>query len=116
MRFPSLQQHFFKLMSQEIAIDQKVMTLLTKNTAEQRVAALLLSISSRNARRKLSGTEFRLPMSRTDIGNFLGLTIETVSRVLSRFNKLNLIAVNGKDVQIVDLQELKVIAAVETDY
>ena len=60
---PNLQRHFFQLMSREITEDQQLITLLSKNSAEERVAALLLSISSRYARRKLSATKFRLPMS-----------------------------------------------------
>jgi CRP/FNR family transcriptional regulator len=69
-RLPNLQRHFFQLMSQEIAEDQQLLTLLSKNTADQRVATLMLSISARNKRRKLSAANFRLPMSRTDIGNY----------------------------------------------
>jgi CRP/FNR family transcriptional regulator len=111
--FPKMQRHFFQLMSQEITSDQQLITLLSKNSAEERVAALLISISSRNARRKLSSTNFRLPMSRTDIGNYLGLTIETVSRVFSRFNKQGLISVEGKEVTLVDLETLKQIANVK---
>ena len=113
---PSMQRHFFQLMSQEITSDQQLITLLSKNSAEERVAALLVSISARNARRKLSNTSFRLPMSRTDIGNFLGLTVETVSRVMSRFNKQGLINVDGKDVMLLDLEGLKEIANVTTDF
>ncbi len=101
-RLPSLQRHFFQLMSQEIAQDQQLITMLSKNSAEQRVAALLLSISARNARRRLSANAFRLPMSRTDIGNYLGLTVETVSRVFSRFQKLGILAVDNKEIAIKD--------------
>jgi len=82
---PSLQRHFFQLMSKEITNDQSLITLLSENTAEERVATLLLSISNRNLRRKLSGVRFRLPMSRADIGNYLGLTVETVSLFLDVF-------------------------------
>lgn len=109
---PSMQRHFFQLMSQEIATDQQLMTLLSKNSAEERVASLLISISARNARRKLSKTHFRLPMSRTDMGNFLGLTVETVSRVMSRFNKQGLVAVEGKEVTLLDIEALKAVAHV----
>lgn len=109
-QLPSMQRHFFQLMSQEITTDQQLITLLSKNSAEERVAALLISISARNARRKLSSTSFRLPMSRTDIGNYLGLTIETVSRVFSRFNKQGLISVEGKEVTLLNLEEMKQIA------
>jgi CRP/FNR family transcriptional regulator len=106
-RIPSLQRHFFQLMSQEIAEDQQLITMLSKNSAEQRVAALLLSISTRNARRKLSATAFRLPMSRTDIGNYLGLTVETVSRVFSRFQRLGLLTVDSKEIAIPDIALLR---------
>ena len=101
-RIPSLQRHFFQLMSREIAEDRQLITLLSKSTAEQRIAALLLSISSRHARRKLSANAFRLPMSRTDIGNYLGLTVETVSRIFTRFQKIGLLAVNNKEIVILD--------------
>ena len=111
-----MQRHFFQLMRQEITLDQQLITLLSKNSAEERVAALLISISARNARRKLSKTSFRLPMSRTDIGNFLGLTVETVSRVISRFNKQGLIAVESKEVTLLDLEGLKDIANIKIDF
>ena len=104
---PNLQRHFFQLMSREITEDQQLITLLSKNSADERVAALLLSISSRNARRKLSSTQFRLPMSRVDIGNYLGLTVETVSRVFSRMQKMDILRVDNKEIEILDLQGLK---------
>jgi CRP/FNR family transcriptional regulator len=97
-------------MSQEIAEDQQLLTLLSKNTADQRVATLMLSISARNKRRKLSAANFRLPMSRTDIGNYLGLTVETVSRVLSRFQKLGVLAVDNKEINIIDAELLRSVA------
>jgi CRP/FNR family transcriptional regulator, anaerobic regulatory protein len=106
-RIPSLQRHFFQLMSQEIAEDQQLITMLSKNSAEQRIAALLLSISARNARRKLSASAFRLAMSRTDIGNYLGLTVETVSRVFSRFQKAGLLAVDNKEITVLDAALLR---------
>jgi CRP/FNR family transcriptional regulator len=109
---PSLQHHFFQLMSREITEDQILITLLSKNSADERVAALLISISSRNARRKLSATHFRLPMSRVDIGNYLGLTVETVSRVFSRMQKLEVLRVDNKEIEILDMQGVKNIANV----
>ncbi len=107
---PSLQRHFFQIMSNEITQDQQMITLLSKNTAEERVAALLLSISRRNSQRHLSATNFILPMSRADIGNYLGLTVETISRVLSRFQKQSILNVNKKDIQITDIAGLRAIA------
>ena len=104
---PNLQRHFFQLMSREITEDQQLITLLSKNSADERVAALMLSISTRNVRRKLSATQFRLPMSRVDIGNYLGLTVETVSRVFSRMQKMDILQVDNKEIEILDIQGLK---------
>lgn len=114
VKVPSLQRHFFQLMSQEIAQDQQLITLLSKNSAEERVAALMLSISARHRRRKLSATSFRLSMSRGDIGNYLGLTVETVSRVFSRFQKSGMLQVDNKDITILDADKLRAIANVKT--
>jgi CRP/FNR family transcriptional regulator len=111
-RLPSLQSHFLQLMSREITEDQQLITLISKNSAEERVAALMLSISSRNARRKLSPSNFRLPMSRIDIGNYLGLTVETVSRVFSRLQKLGVLEVANKEIQINDHEQLRDLASI----
>ena len=116
VQIPSMQRHFFQLMSQEITSDQQLITRLSKNSAEERVASLLISISARNARRQLSKTQFRLPMSRTDIGNFLGLTVETVSRVMSRFGKQSLVAVENKDLTLLDIEALKSVANITSEY
>ncbi|MDF1691705.1 MAG: fumarate/nitrate reduction transcriptional regulator Fnr [Zhongshania sp.] len=110
-KLPNMQKHFFKLLSQEIVEDQRHITLVSKHTAEERLASLIVSISARNARRNLSPLKFRLPMSRTDIGNFLGLTIETVSRVFGRFAKQGLIEINKKELTVLDIEALKHIAA-----
>jgi CRP/FNR family transcriptional regulator len=109
---PSLQRHFFQLMSHEITEDQQLITLLSKNSADERVSSLMLSISARNARRKLSATQFRLPMSRVDIGNYLGLTVETVSRVFSRMQKMDILRVDNKEIKILDLPGLQAMANV----
>jgi len=76
------------------------MLTLSKKNAEGRIATLLLSLSRRNSRRNLSPNAMRLPMSRMDIGNFLGLTIETVSRTFSRLNKEGIISVEGREIVI----------------
>lgn len=107
MQLPSLQRRFFQVMSQEISNEQQLITLLGKNTAEERIAALLLSISARNHSRGLSADEFHLPMSRSDIGNYLGLTIETVSRVLGRLHKQGIIELDKKHVRVADMPGLK---------
>lgn len=114
LQIPNLQRHFFQLMSREITQDQQIITLLSKSSAEERIAALLLSISSRNNRRQLSANAFRLPMSRTDIGNYLGLTIETVSRIFTRLQKQEVIAVDKKEILIKNMDQLRSIANGET--
>ena len=112
-KLPSLQSHFFQLMSREITEDQQLITLLGKSSAEERFAAFLLSISSRNSRRNLSSTRFRLPMSRVDIGNYLGLTIETISRVIGRLQKQEIVVINNKEVEIVQYDSLLKVARVQ---
>lgn len=103
---PSLQHHFFKLMSKEIQADQQLQLLLSKKPADERIAALLLNFGARHKQRGLSSTQFRLPMSRNDIGNYLGLAVETVSRVFTRFQSENLIQADGKEVIILEWEDL----------
>ena len=74
---PGLNRQMMRVVSKEISSDQSMLLLLGKRTAEERLAAFLLSMSSRYHSRGLSPTEFNLPMSRQDIGNYLGLAIET---------------------------------------
>jgi CRP/FNR family transcriptional regulator len=104
---PGLQRHLFQLLSREITEDQLLITLLSKNSADERVATLLLSISRRIARRQLSASQFRLPMSRVDIGNYLGLTVETISRVFSRMQKSGILRVDNKEIEILDQEALQ---------
>ncbi len=112
-KIPSLQGRFFRLMGKEIANDQKMLTLLSSNSAEERVAALLLSISSRQHRRHLSPNQFRLPMTRAEIGSYLGITLETVSRIFSRLQKQDIIKVDNKELRVSDMDALKKIARVK---
>jgi len=107
---PILQKHFMRLMAKELTSDQELIGLLAKSSAEQRVASLLLSLSSRLKRQHLSATQFRLPMSRADIGNYLGLTVETVSRVFSRFQSFDLILCDKKEIEIINLNGLSALA------
>ena len=107
---PILQKHFMRLMAKELTSDQKLIGLLAKSSAEERVASLLLSLSSRLKRQHLSATQFRLPMSRADIGNYLGLTVETVSRVFSRFQSFDLILCDKKEIEIINLNGLSALA------
>ena len=105
-KIPSLQHHFFSLMSNEIRADRELHMLLSKKSADDRLAALLLSLSARNQRRGLSKSTFRLPMSRYDIANYLGLAVETVSRIFTRFQQSGWLRVEGRDVEILDRASL----------
>lgn len=101
-KIPSMQRHFFSIMSKEIQNDKKLHMLLSKKPADERVASFLLNISARHESRKLSPNVFRLPMSRGEIGNYLGLTIETTSRIFSRLQKDGLIKTEGREIEIID--------------
>lgn len=108
---PTLLHHFHRMMSQEITREQSVMLLLGNMRAEQRFAAFLVNLASRYAARGYSSTGFQLRMTREEIGNYLGLTIESVSRLLSRFKKQGLIDVKNRELTLIDVPALKVLAA-----
>ncbi|WP_024871086.1 FNR family transcription factor [Tolumonas lignilytica] len=109
-KMPKLRQQIMRLMSSEIIGDQEMILLLSKKNAEERLAAFLNSLSNRFSQRGFSPREFRLAMTRGDIGNYLGLTVETISRLLGRFQKIGLIKVKGKYVTILDPMMLSQIA------
>ena len=108
---PKLKKQVLRLMSNEIRTDQEMLTLLNRKNAEQRVATFLVSLSERYHDRNLSATEFRLTMTRSDIGNYIGLTVETISRLLNRFHKSGLIIIDGKLITLLDVDKLSDIAA-----
>lgn len=108
---PTLLRHFHRIMSQEITREQNVMLLLGNMRAEQRFAVFLTNLSSRYAARGYSANSFALRMSREDIGNYLGLTIESISRLLSRFKKLGLLAVDKREMTILEPARLRAMAA-----
>lgn len=103
----SLQHQMFRLLSKEIGQEAEMLTLLGKSTAEERLAAFLLSLSNRFRRRGYSPTDFFLSMSRQEIGNYLGLALETVSRLFTRFQEDGLLKVERKHVQILDIEKLE---------
>jgi CRP/FNR family transcriptional regulator len=104
---PSVQKYVMKLISREINADQQLIALLAGNSAQQKLASLLLSISDRLVQQKLSSTRLWLPMSRGEIGNYLGLTVETVSRVLGHFQRKKYLAVNKKEIEILNKKALR---------
>jgi CRP/FNR family transcriptional regulator len=104
---PSLQHHFFAIMGNEITKDQQVHTLLSSYSAEERTASFLLGLSSRYARVSLSPTRFLLSMTRGDIGEYLGLTVETVSRIFTSLQKKRLISVDNREIELLDIESLR---------
>jgi len=108
---PVLRNHFHKVMSREIVREHGVMLLLGSMHAEERLAAFLLNLSQRFEARGYSRSEFILRMTRAEIGSYLGLKLETVSRALSRFAQDGLLEVNQKLVRILDADGLRVVIA-----
>ncbi len=102
-----LQRQFHKVMSREIAQKRSVMLLLGTMRAEERLAAFLLNLSQRFTARGYSASEFNLRMTREEIGSYLGLKLETVSRAFSKFHEDGLIGVQQKRVRILDVAGLR---------
>ncbi|WP_213994980.1 fumarate/nitrate reduction transcriptional regulator Fnr [Arsukibacterium sp.] len=99
-QLPKLRQQLMRLMSQDIQADQQMLLLLNRKTAEQKLATFLNHLAQRFGSRGFSAKAFRLSMTRSDIGNYLGLTVETISRLLSKLHKEELISVDGKLITI----------------
>ncbi|SFU99116.1 fumarate/nitrate reduction transcriptional regulator Fnr [Pseudoduganella namucuonensis] len=107
LQVPPLMQHFHRTMAREIQREQSVMLFLGNMRAEQRLALFLLSMGARYAARGYSPASFQLRMSREDIGGYLGLTIESVSRLLARFRKQGWISLDKREVSLLDLAGLE---------
>ncbi|HET7365504.1 MAG TPA: fumarate/nitrate reduction transcriptional regulator Fnr [Burkholderiales bacterium] len=105
--YPQLQRHLHAVLSREIVRDHGVMMLLGSMRAEERLAAFLSNLSKRFVRRGYSQSDFHLRMTREEIGSYLGLKLETVSRLFSQFQKDGLIAVEQKHVRILDIAGLE---------
>jgi CRP/FNR family transcriptional regulator len=109
-QIPGLQHQLFRVMSREIVRDEQMLMMLGRMTAEERLAASLLNFSRRQTRLGLPESEIKLTMSRQDLGDYLGLALETVSRLFSRFQEEGLISVHGRQIAIVDGKRLQTIA------
>lgn len=106
-KIPSLQKMMFNTMSKILSFENKMMLSACNKKAEEKIATLLMSISKRYLRLGYTQNELRLSMSRTDIGNYLGLNSETVSRVFTQLQNNNIISVNSKQITIKDMDCLK---------
>ena len=112
---PSLNDHFLSLMSNEIVGEHAMMLALARKSAEARMATFLLNLSSRFKRRGFSPTQFHLTMSRHDIANYLGLAVETVSRIMTHMQDAGMVEVERRFVRLTDMPRLQQLAGIEPD-
>ncbi len=103
---PDLRHQVYKLMGHELNCDHSHQLLLGQQTAHERLATFLLSISTRFKRRGFSPNSFMLPMSRHDIACYLGIAVETVSRLFKSFQEQEVVKINRKQVDILDMDKL----------
>jgi len=106
-QYPAISNTFIKLMSREIILKQKMILATGKMKAEQRVANFLVHMSTENQSRGYSPVIFKLSMLRSDIANYLGLAIETVSRIFKAFQNKDIISVEQHQISINDFEALK---------
>jgi CRP/FNR family transcriptional regulator len=104
---PALQRRLHSLLAREILREQKMMMLLGRMRAEQRLATFLLNLSVGSVGRGYSSSDFHLRMTREEMGSYLGLKLETVSRLFRHFHDASLIEVDCKHVRILDLPGLQ---------
>jgi CRP/FNR family transcriptional regulator len=107
---PGLQHQLFRIMSREIVREEQMLMMLGRMTAEERLASCLLSFLRRHNRLGKEGSELRLSMSRQDIGDYLGIALETVSRLFSRFQEEGIIEAQARQVRVLDPARLEALA------
>jgi CRP/FNR family transcriptional regulator len=108
---PALQHSLRRILGHEISIDHGMLLLLGSMHAEERLVAFLLSLSARYKARGYSATEFVLRMTREEIGSYLGLKLETVSRLFSKFHEEGLVQVQGRRIKIIDMPRLRLLVS-----
>ncbi|MNF37755.1 Fumarate and nitrate reduction regulatory protein [compost metagenome] len=109
---PSLRKRLLVTLSRELHEEQQHYSH-NRESAEQRLAVFLLNLSMRNSRRSLSATSFILSMSRAEIGNYLGLTTETISRLFSRLRQQGLLEIKGRELRLMHPAALNRLGRVE---
>lgn len=107
---PGLQQQLMRVISREVQYDQRHLVMIGRKVAIERLAIFLHSLSQRLERVRRDPHLFVLPMSRRDLANYLGLVIETVSRLFSRLSEMGVIAVERKTIRILDPVKLRELA------
>ncbi len=104
---PGLQKQMRRIMGKEVTADHRMLLLLGKMSSEERLASFLLSLSGRMEERHWKGNEFNLSMPRQDIANYLGMAVETVSRLFASFQNEKIISVERRHITILDMHRLK---------
>lgn len=107
LQIPELQAQLLRILSGDISRDQGLMLLLGGMDAEQRISAFLLSLSRRYQNLGYAASRFSLRMTREEIGSYLGLTLETVSRLFSRLQRDGLISAHQREVELKDVARLR---------
>lgn len=107
LKVPTLQRHLHRVLSREIVRDQGMMMMLGAMRAEERVIAFLLNLSQRYVARGYAAADFNLRMTREEIGSYLGLKLETVSRAFSHLQEEGLVQVEKKRIRLMDTAKLK---------
>lgn len=113
VKVPTLQRHLHRVMSREIVRDQGMMMMLGAMRAEERVIAFLLNLSQRYLARGYAATDFNLRMTREEIGSYLGLKLETVSRTFSHLQDEGLVQVEKKHIRLIDAARLRTMLSQE---
>lgn len=107
MQTPALFERFMEIFSQEFKTSKRLLRVFGRRTGRERVAALLLSLSERFARRGLSARQLHLPMTRADMADYLGLAPETLSRIITQFEIQGVLHASGNDFDLEDLPALR---------
>ncbi len=113
---PAVARLLYNRMSAALREEHGWMAALGLLNADERVAAFLLDLSQRFSARGFSARRFMLRMTRAEIGSFLGLTLETVSRAFSRFQKLGLLKVTRRDIELLDMAALSHLAHAQASH
>lgn len=108
---PSIQHMVHQFLGEEIARERRLLMVLGNMRAEERLASFILDLSDRLTERGYSSREFHLRVTREEIGNYLGLKMETVSRIFSRFQDTGFIELQQKLIRIVDIDGLRSVLA-----
>jgi len=107
LELPTLRRNLYRLVSRDLCRDQEMMLLLGSRCAEERLALFLLNLAERYQARGYSASEFVLRMTREEIASYLGLKLETVSRLFSSLQEQGLIQVQGRAIKLLDSVALK---------